>query len=171
MKKITLIITSITLVISIVALSLSVISYKNVQSDSNNTEGVLQATVGDASASDIEETQSSMPLEGVLQATEGDASVSNIEGLPSKMPSEGWSIQDSISKEASEVFNNATKQIYGFTFTPVLVATQAVSGTNYSFLCKVTPTSQPAQSYYGVVRIYQPSSGTCYVTAMTQIYF
>lgn len=143
MKKISIVFASIALVLSIIALSISVIAYKNTQSDSDKTEKPSQITA------------------------EG-SSISSIEGNPAMTD---WNIQNGISKEASVIFDEATGKLAGVSYKPYLLATQITNGTNYSFICKITPNDPSMQSRFVVVNIFQPLKGTCVITKISQINF
>ena len=60
----------------------------------------------------------------------------NSNGLHGNMIAGGWEpYLTSIDKDASKVFKEALKDLLGVEYTPLAVATQVVSGINYSFFC------------------------------------
>ena len=55
----------------------------------------------------------------------------------------GWNEYScDISENAQKVFDNALEDLDGVLYTPVAVATQVVSGTNYSFFCNAKVVSR-----------------------------
>ena len=70
-------------------------------------------------------------------------------------------ITDSIQK----VFDKATEQLTGVTYTPVAyLASQVVAGTNHCILCKATPVVPDAKTTYSIVYIYEDLEGNAEVT-------
>ena len=58
------------------------------------------------------------------------------------------------------VFEQAITQVMGVTYTPLLVATQIVNGTNYLFIAQKTIINATQDSTLETVRIYQALDGT-----------
>ncbi|MEM7536855.1 MAG: hypothetical protein AAF639_32040 [Chloroflexota bacterium] len=76
----------------------------------------------------------------------------------------GWTtFSCDISKEALEVFKSVQLP-FGKTYTPVAVATQVVSGTNYDFFCNTKVAGQGKFNEIAMVSIYEPVSGEPEVT-------
>ena len=73
----------------------------------------------------------------------------------------GWTLcEGGITDEARQAFDGATEGLVGVNYTPlVLLGTQLVSGTNYSFLCEATVVYPDAQPYYAVVTVYRDLQG------------
>ena len=79
----------------------------------------------------------------------------------------GWTKADSakITKEHKKLFEKATKELVGATYEPVaLLETQVVAGTNYRFLCKITPVVPNGKPRYSVVELYEDLSGNVSIT-------
>ena len=74
--------------------------------------------------------------------------------------SSGYKINSDLAKaalpaDAQAAFDKALDGLTGADYDPiVLLGTQAVSGTNYSILCKVTPVVPDAGSELDVVTVY-----------------
>ena len=69
-----------------------------------------------------------------------------------------------ISQEARDVFTTALAVLTGVSYTPFAVATQLVSGTNYSFLCNSKTVYPGATNQVAIVNIYQPLEGDPHIT-------
>ena len=61
-----------------------------------------------------------------------------------------------ISPEAQSVFDKALGGKLGVSYSPFAVATQIVSGTNYSFLCNSKTTYPGAINELAIVTVYKP---------------
>ncbi|MEM0997057.1 MAG: hypothetical protein AAGN35_08260 [Bacteroidota bacterium] len=71
-----------------------------------------------------------------------------------------WTTYSStISREAQKVFDAALDDLIGVDYTPVAVATQDVTGTNYSFFCNGLPVLPDAVPRGYMVLIYAPQDG------------
>ena len=74
-----------------------------------------------------------------------------------------WKVcEDSaVTEEARAVLDKALEGFVGSNVEPVaLLATQVVAGTNYCFLCRVTPVVPDAQSAWCLVYVYQALDGS-----------
>ena len=66
-----------------------------------------------------------------------------------------------VTAEAREALEKACKGLDGAKYeAKALLSTQVVSGTNYTLLCKITPTTPGAASYYAVVTVYENAAGS-----------
>ena len=103
-------------------------------------------------------------LEGNVQITdildsEAEAPVSGMIG--------GWNEAEvpAMSEEAQAALEKALEGLVGADYKAVaLLASQLVSGMNYSILCEITPVYPGAQSHYAIVRVYQDLAGNAQIT-------
>lgn len=66
-----------------------------------------------------------------------------------------------VTAEAREALEKACKGLDGAKYeAKALLSTQVVSGTNYTLLCKITPTAPGAASHYAVVTVYENAAGS-----------
>ena len=80
----------------------------------------------------------------------------------------GWTpFSTTISKEAMDIFNK-TKPV-GVHYTPLAVATQVVSGTNYRFFCNAQVVYPDAPNDAVITQIYQPLNGEAHITSITKV--
>ncbi|SFC59827.1 hypothetical protein [Ruminococcus albus] len=100
---------------------------------------------------------------GNTETGSAETGAENIEG--------GWSISDEIAldkhPEASAALEKARETLVGAEYEPVaLLGTQAVAGTNYCLLCKVTAVwvEQPT---YVLVYVYEDLDGNAEITYTT----
>lgn len=64
--------------------------------------------------------------------------------------------------EASKAVEKAVDGMTGADYDPVaLLGTQAVAGTNYCVLCRVTPVAPDAEPTYDLVYVYEDLDGKC----------
>ncbi|ADQ80267.1 hypothetical protein Palpr_2131 [Paludibacter propionicigenes WB4] len=71
----------------------------------------------------------------------------------------------SISAEAMAAFKEALKGHVGVNYTPLAVASQMVSGTNYRFLCDAQVVYPDAPHYGALVPVYKPLNGPAVLSA------
>ncbi|MBR4728593.1 MAG: hypothetical protein IK080_11965, partial [Clostridia bacterium] len=76
----------------------------------------------------------------------------------------GWSACESealpLPEDAAAAFDKALEGFVGSNVTPVaLLASQVVAGTNYCFLCSVTPVAPNAESSCAMVYVYADLNG------------
>ena len=74
-----------------------------------------------------------------------------------------------ISPEAQKVFDTAFKGFAGVKYTPVAVATQLVSGVNYSFFCNANGVYPNASNEAAMVTIYAPLDGPPKITKIKKL--
>ena len=61
--------------------------------------------------------------------------------------------------------DKALEKLVGADYEPIaLLATQIVSGTNYSILCQVTPVVPDAESSFAIAHVYQDLEGNAEIT-------
>ena len=75
----------------------------------------------------------------------------------------GWTACENtaVTEEAQAVMDKALEGFVGSKVEPVaLLATQVVAGTNYCFLCKVTPVVPNAVTAYALVYVYAALDGS-----------
>jgi hypothetical protein len=75
----------------------------------------------------------------------------------------------SISADAQKVFNDVTSVIMGVKYSALAVATQVVSGINYSFFCNAKGVYPGATNDAALVKIYAPASGTPHITEIRRV--
>ena len=64
-----------------------------------------------------------------------------------------------------EAMDKALEKLVGADYKPIaLLATQIVSGTNYSILCQVTPVVPDAESSFAIVHVYRDLEGNAEIT-------
>ena len=84
----------------------------------------------------------------------------------------GWAItaDTAVTEEARAAFDAAMEDFVGSDVEPIaLLGTQLVSGTNYCFLCRVTPVVPDATGHYALVYVYQPLSGKAELLAINDL--
>ena len=75
----------------------------------------------------------------------------------------GWQVCEdpTVTKKAQAVLDKALEGFVGSHVEPAaLLATQVVAGTNYCFLCRVTPVVPNAQSAWCLVYVYHALDGS-----------
>lgn len=124
-----------------------------------------------------------VPLVGCMgQSTSSEASDQKTEQAETTPQEEsmdqklvgGWTVSDgtaaSLSEEEQEVFNKATAEYTGAKLEPVtVVATQLVAGTNYAYLCKVTPVVADPTPHWAIAVVYADLEGNASVTSVNDI--
>lgn len=78
------------------------------------------------------------------------------------------SFRTEISKEEIEIFKKVTDSLLGVKYSPVAVASQLVSGTNYRFFCNAKAVYPNAINDAAMVVIYKPSEGDPYICSITR---
>ncbi|OGU13739.1 MAG: hypothetical protein A2076_09965 [Geobacteraceae bacterium GWC2_53_11] len=82
----------------------------------------------------------------------------------------GWTaFNDTISKEAADVFAAAMKGLVGVNYVPLAVATQVVAGINYDFFCNAKVVYPNAPEAAAMVKIYCPPNGVPHLTAIVPV--
>ena len=76
----------------------------------------------------------------------------------------GWSEPRPLTMQDRKVFAEAISGTLGATYTPHLVSTQVVSGTNYAFLCGMRSATYSSDVGFAVVLVYKPLSGKAQLT-------
>ena len=80
------------------------------------------------------------------------------------------STQIEANPEAKAAFDKATECLAGATYEPIAyLGKQIVAGTNYSFLCRMTPSYSGCKGKFVVVVIYQNLEGNAEVTNVSDI--
>ena len=78
-------------------------------------------------------------------------------------PDGNASITDILESQAA--MDKALEKLVGADYKPIaLLATQIVSGTNYSILCQVTPVVPDAESSFAIVHVYRDLEGNAEIT-------
>ncbi len=79
----------------------------------------------------------------------------------------GWTPFHDLTPEDRQVFQAATEKLTGVDYTPLLVSTQVVEGTNYKFVCDSKVVYPNAEMHRTMVYIFKPLNGIPEVTAIT----
>ena len=86
----------------------------------------------------------------------------------------GWQVSEdpAITEEAQDAFNKALDGLVGAEYEPIaLLATQVVAGTNYCFLCRITPVVPNPVPGYAFVYIYEDLQGNAKILDVQEIEF
>ena len=105
-------------------------------------------------------------LDGNVSITDIRDSEAEEEALPGELTG-AWENPESpvLTDEAKAALDKALEKLVGAEYEPIaLLATQLVSGTNYSILCEVTPVVPDAVSSYVIVHVYQDLEGNAEIT-------
>lgn len=87
----------------------------------------------------------------------------------------GWTVNSDVvtvvyPTEAGEAFEKASKEYNGIEMEPVaLLASQVVSGKNYSFLAKTKNVASNGQSQWFIVVVYEDLQGNAKITSANPI--
>jgi hypothetical protein len=92
---------------------------------------------------------------------EGETSSNNMPG--------GWTDYHKPGNEELKVFSEAFEGFVGVQYTPILVKSQIVNGTNYSYITNAKGVYPGAQPYKAQVSIYKPINGKAVITNITKI--
>ena len=76
----------------------------------------------------------------------------------------GWSEPRPLTAQDRKIFAEAVGGMVGASYTPHLVSTQVVSGTNYAFLCGMRSATRSSDVGFAVVMAYKPLSGKAQLT-------
>jgi hypothetical protein len=105
-------------------------------------------------------------LDGNVSITEIFDSQAEGEALPGELMG-AWENPESpdMTDEAKAALDKALEKLVGADYKPIaLLATQLVSGTNYSILCQVTPVVPNAESSFVIAHVYQDLEGNAEIT-------
>ncbi|BAV75181.1 hypothetical protein [Pseudomonas chlororaphis] len=80
----------------------------------------------------------------------------------------GWTPYHKLTPKDQEVFKEALAGFVGVQYTPELVSTQVVNGTNYRYQSKATLPGS-SESWQAVVEIYAPIKGKPHITQIHRI--
>ncbi len=110
----------------------------------------------------------------IYEDLQGKAEIAEILDSEAKAPAVpeggitgGWTETESpvVTEEAKATLEKAAGNLDGAEYTPVaLLATQVVSGMNYSILCEITAVSPEAGPHYSVVIVYEDTEGNAKIT-------
>ena len=82
----------------------------------------------------------------------------------------GWTpYSTTISADAKKVFDSVIKGLIGVKYSPLAVATQVVSGTNYRFFCNSQGGYPGALNDAVIIQIYQPLQGEVHITSIKKV--
>jgi hypothetical protein len=74
-----------------------------------------------------------------------------------------------LDTNTKEIFAKATKGLLGVGYTPLLVATQVVAGTNYFYICNARMVVPETQPFSAEVIIFQPLKGDPHITSIKRL--
>ncbi len=78
-----------------------------------------------------------------------------------------WTLyQSEMTHETRNVFEKATKDIYGVRYQPVAFAAQVVEGVNYSFFCNAAGIYPGKINQPAIIDVCQKPGGVPYVTGI-----
>ncbi|MCD1118552.1 hypothetical protein [Chryseobacterium turcicum] len=80
----------------------------------------------------------------------------------------GWTAYHALTPEDQKVFDEAMRGFVGVKYSPKMVSTQIVNGTNYRFKCDA---SMPPSDviWEAIVEVYCPIEGVPHVVSITRI--
>lgn len=80
----------------------------------------------------------------------------------------GWTAYHALTAEDQKVFDEAMRGFVGVKYSPEMVSTQIVNGTNYRFRCNA---SMPPSDviWEAIVEVYCPIEGVPHVVSITRI--
>ena len=81
----------------------------------------------------------------------------------------GWTVYHKLTPNDQEVFKEALTGFVGVQYSPELVSTQVVNGTNYRFKCTATLPGSPGTSWQAIVEIYAPINGKPHITQIHRV--
>ncbi|MBR7781819.1 hypothetical protein [Undibacterium luofuense] len=81
----------------------------------------------------------------------------------------GWSAWGPVTPEEKIIFVEATHGLLGVSYTPQMVSTQVVAGTNYRYKCLASLVSPAIGQWEAIVQIYQPLQGAPHITHITPV--
>jgi len=76
----------------------------------------------------------------------------------------GYTSDRAVTNDDLAIFNDAMIGTVGVNYTPTLVATQVVNGTNYRFTATAAPVDSDTGSYKVYIYIYKPLQGMAQLT-------
>ena len=74
-----------------------------------------------------------------------------------------------LNSKTKDVFERATKGLLGVSYTPLIVSTQVVAGTNYLYMCNARAVYPGATPHPVEVIIFEPLEGPPHITSVTSI--
>ncbi|MGF6329306.1 hypothetical protein ABH909_002184 [Pseudomonas sp. BS3782 TE3695] len=80
----------------------------------------------------------------------------------------GWTPYHELTPKDQEVFKQALEGFVGVHYTPELVSSQVVNGTNYRYKAEATQPGSP-NSWQAIVEIYAPINGKPHITQIIRI--
>jgi hypothetical protein len=74
-----------------------------------------------------------------------------------------------VDSKTKDIFERALKGHLGVGYTPLIVSTQVVAGTNYLYMCNGQVVSPGAQPFPAEVIIFDPLEGPPHITSIKRI--
>lgn len=107
---------------------------------------------------------SSILYEDIMPIEIEDPSISSNSIMPG-----GWTEFRKVDTADLVIFNEAFKGFTGVGYTPILVKTQIVNGTNYKFMARALGVYPGAIPYHVLIDIYKPISGEAIITNIERL--
>lgn len=83
----------------------------------------------------------------------------------------GWTSFDfTLTPQAKDAFETAMQGVMGFQCIPIAFASQAVTGTNYAFLCEAEYLTGYPNENVVVVRVHEPREGLAHLASITTVH-
>lgn len=79
----------------------------------------------------------------------------------------GWTAYGPLNDETRKVFDQALEGLLGVNYEPLVVASQVVSGTNYSFFCNAQVVAPNTPNQGAMVAIYVDLEGNASIKSIT----
>ncbi|MBC3954360.1 MULTISPECIES: hypothetical protein [Pseudomonas] len=81
----------------------------------------------------------------------------------------GWSPYRELTPKDQEIFNEALAGLLGVNYTPNLVSTQVVNGTNYRYQANATVPGPTPYTWQAIVEIYAPINGDPHLVQIIKV--
>lgn len=86
-----------------------------------------------------------------------------------QLGSGGWSPYREVTPQDQKIFNEALAGLLGVQYTPTLVSTQVVNGTNYRYQANATVPGPTPYTWQVIVEIYVPINGTPHLVQIIKV--
>jgi hypothetical protein len=81
----------------------------------------------------------------------------------------GYGPFEPLDAKTKDIFAKALTGLTGVGYTPLIVATQVVAGTNYLYMCNGHVVAPDAPSYPVEVIIFQPLNGPPHISSFKRV--
>jgi hypothetical protein len=76
---------------------------------------------------------------------------------------------EAVDAKTKAIFEKAMSGLIGVSYTPLIVATQVVAGTNYLYMCNARVVAPGTSAYPVEVIIFQPLNGPPHHTSIKRV--